>query len=111
LVNRLPAKSKKVDIGTERMVSSILNIICSGAECIQFKQEGHTAKNIMKKFASYAILSLYSLNPPNELDLEGQQRWIKRAVKNLTEDYNWIMGDFRGVRHLVGVMLDADNTF
>jgi hypothetical protein len=93
------------------MVSSILNIICSRAECIQFKQEGHTAKNIMKKFASDTILSLYGLDPPNELDLEGQQRWIKRAVKDLTKGYNWILGDFRGVRHFVGVMLYTDNAY
>jgi hypothetical protein len=64
----------------------------------------------MKKFASSSIVSLYGLDPPNELDVEGQQRWIKRAVRDLTKDFNWILGDFRGVRHLVDVMLDADAT-
>jgi hypothetical protein len=65
----------------------------------------------MKKFASDAILSLYGLHPPKELDAEGHQRWIKRAVRDLIKDYNWILGDFRGVRHHVDVTLDADNAY
>jgi hypothetical protein len=65
----------------------------------------------MKKFASSAILSLYELHPPKELDAEGQQRWIKRAVRELITDYNWILGDFRGVRHHVDVTPDADDAY